>query len=59
MPFGFSEPGILFFILRGSDLVRIQVKSLLILRLVLHKVLLGYIAGPLLFPIYEQPTPRC
>ena len=59
IPFGFSEPGILFFILGGSDLVRIQVKSSLILRLVFHKVLLGYIAGPLLFSVYEQPTPRC
>jgi len=39
--------------------VKIQVKFLLILRLVLHKILLGYIAGPLLFSVYEQPTPRC
>lgn len=34
-------------------------KSSLILSLVLHKVLLGYSAGPFLFSVYEQPTPRC
>lgn len=56
--FGFLEPGILFFTLWGSDLVRIQVKSSLSLRLVLHKVLLGYIVSPLMFSVYEQPTPR-